>query len=115
MTTWFGVTHIGRFASVEVKVEPLPDGTLVVRYVVTEQPLLADVQVVGNKAISDQKLLGVVVLRKGDPIDPFLIDRGVKEIRRLHHDEGYYETQVDFDEESAQRIKDPALSSASRA
>ncbi len=92
------ITHIGRFASVEVRVDPRPDGSLHVRYVVIEQPLLRDVQVVGNKAITDQKLLAAVLLRRGDPIDLFLIDRGTKEIQRMFEEQGYFESEVSFDQ-----------------
>ena len=93
------ITHVGRFASVEAKIDPQPDGAVVVRYVVVEQPLLRDVQVVGNKALSDQKLLSAVVLRRGDPIDSFLIDRGIKEIERLYRGQGYFEVEVGVEQE----------------
>lgn len=92
------VTHLGRFNSVKARVTPRRDGWIVLTYVVSEQPLVQDVQVVGNKAIPDQQLLAAAVLRRGDPIDPFLIDRGIKEIKRAYHDAGYFAADVTVDE-----------------
>lgn len=91
------ITHLGRFASVQARVDPQPDGSIVLSYVVEEHPLLSDVLIVGNKAISDQQLAGMTLLRSGDPIDPFLIDRAKTKIRQAYEDEGYFLTEVEID------------------
>jgi len=93
------LTHLGRFASVTARVEPQNDGSVVVVYVVQEQPLLSDVLTVGNKAISDQELLALVMLRSGDPMDRFLIDRGIQEIKRAYEARGYFVTDVTIDQQ----------------
>ena len=93
------ITHLGRFSSVQARVEPLDDGSVVVAYVVQEQPLLQAVEVVGNKQVSDQKLLSAVVIRRGDPVDRFLIDRAIHEIKRVYEKEGYFVTDVTVDEQ----------------
>ncbi|MEX2388046.1 MAG: POTRA domain-containing protein, partial [Phycisphaeraceae bacterium] len=69
------INHLGRFAAVRAQVVPREDDALVLRFVVQEHPLLETVQVVGNRALDDQELLGQVRLQAGDPVDPFLIDR----------------------------------------
>jgi outer membrane protein insertion porin family len=96
------ITHLGRFTSVKSTVMPRDDGSVVVTYVVVEQPLLADVQVVGNKAkgegLSDQELLSLVVLRAGDPVDQALIDRGAREIKRAYEKQGYFLCEVNVDQ-----------------
>ncbi|MCG8401299.1 MAG: hypothetical protein MJA84_06850, partial [Firmicutes bacterium] len=61
------LNHLGRFLPINVEVEANDDGTVDVVYQLEELPLLADVQVLGNKAITDQELLSKVVLRSGDP------------------------------------------------
>lgn len=94
------ITHLGRFSSVQARVEPTADGSVILIYVVTEQPLLSDVQTVGNKALTDQELLALVVLKAGDPIDPFLIDRGKQEIKRQYEKKGYFVTDVVVDDEA---------------
>jgi len=94
------ITRLGRFATVQADVQQREDGTVVLTYVVTEQPLLADVQVVGNKAKSDQELMGMVLLRGGDPRDDFLIERGVGQITKAYRDAGYFLAEIDVDEKT---------------
>ena len=92
------LTHLGRFSAVSAEVTPKDDGSVILTFVLNEQPLLADVQVVGNKAISDQNLLSQVQLRAGDPIDPFLIDRGEQRIVEAYEDKGYFVADVNVDQ-----------------
>jgi outer membrane protein insertion porin family len=93
------LTHLGRFNKVEAVVDQTADGTLVLTYLLSEQPLLSDVQVVGNKAISDQELLALVQLRSGDPADPFLLDQGKRRILAAYEEEGFFAADVNVDEE----------------
>lgn len=93
------LTHLGRFNQVRAEVTPQADGSVVLTFVVSEQPLLADVQVVGNKAISDQTLLEAVLLRAGDPADPFLITRAEEQIVAQYEEKGYFVADVSVDEE----------------
>lgn len=93
------ITHLGRFDAVTAQVEPRDDGAVILTYVVTEQPLIADVQFVGNKAVTDQDLFEKVLLRTGDPIDPFLIDSGKRAIREVYEDKGFFVVDVQTDDE----------------
>ena len=93
------ITHLGRFSSVTARVEPRADGSLVVTFVVQELPLLADVLVVGNKALADQELLTLAGLKTGDPIDPFLIERGVRQMQAAYEKQGYFQAQITPDQE----------------
>lgn len=93
------ITHLGRFGTVEASVDQQEDGTLIVKYVVTEQPVLADVRVVGNKAINDQELLSLAVIRAGDPIDSFLVDRAINQIKRAYEEKGFFMTQIVLDKQ----------------
>lgn len=93
------LTHLGRFSAVSARVEAQNDGSVILTYVLTEQPLLSDVQTVGNKAISDQVLLALVLLRAGDPMDKFLIDKGIQEIKRAYETKGFFVTDVNVDQE----------------
>ena len=93
------ITHLNRFDSVEARVEPQEDGSVVLVYVVSELPLVSDVQVVGNKAISDQELLGLVGMQAGDPADSFLIGRGIKRIKKAYENRGYFVADVIIDKE----------------
>jgi outer membrane protein insertion porin family len=93
------LTHLGRFNQVTAQVDPQADGSVVLIFVVTEQALLTDVQVVGNKAVPDQVILGLVLLRVGDPADPYLIEQGLQRIERAYQDKGYFVADVSVDQE----------------
>lgn len=92
------LNSLGRFASVEAKVDPLADHSVKVIFQVVELPLLADVQVVGNKHISDQELLSKVLLRSGDARDPFLIEKGKQQIIETYRAKGYFAAEAVVDE-----------------
>lgn len=94
------ITRLGRFDNVRADVQQGPEGGIILTYVVQEQPLLADVQVVGNKRKSDQELLSRTLLRAGDPMDEFLIQRGREQIRRAYRDAGHYLADVTVDQET---------------
>lgn len=93
------IVYLGRFSQVFPEVQPTDDGGVILTYVVNEQPALADVQVVGNSSVSDQELLGMVLLRAGDPVDPYAIDRGKKAIEEAYQDRGYFVVSVSVDEQ----------------
>ena len=93
------LTHLSKFANVQVRIEPQADGSLVVVYVLTEQRLITDVQIVGNKQhLPDQKLLGAARVSTGDPADPYLIDRARKQIVATYREAGYFDTSVSIDQ-----------------
>lgn len=91
------ITRLGRFSSVQADVKQNADGGIILTYVISEQPILADVQVVGNKAKTDQELMDLVLLRGGDPKDDFLIERAKDQIRKLYRDAGYFLADVSVD------------------
>ena len=90
--------RLGEFKPVTAEVELAADGTVVVIFTLLELALIAEVQVVGNKLISDQDLLQVVALRKGLPRDDFLITSARREIESLYRRRGHYLVNVLVDE-----------------
>lgn len=93
------VTRLGRFEQVTAEVTQRDDGAVILTFVVEEQPLFADVRVVGNRAVTDQDLLERVQLRAGDPVDQFLIDRGVQRIIEAYEERGYFVAEVNVERE----------------
>lgn len=94
------LNRLGRFTRVIERVtQPGEDGSVVLTFVLTEAPLLTDVQVVGNKAIPDRKLLDAVRLQAGDPADPFLVENGITQITAAYEEQGYYVASVTIDRE----------------
>ncbi len=93
------LTHLGRFGAVTAKVEPQADGTLIVTYQVKELATLADVLTVGNKEISDQELVKLSGLRSGDPVDSFLIQRAINQMKAEYEKKGYFQAEIGFDQQ----------------
>ncbi|MDA1261457.1 MAG: outer membrane protein assembly factor BamA [Planctomycetota bacterium] len=90
--------RLGQFDSVTADAELLPDGTVRVRYILIEQPIIKDIQVVGNKIASDQELRAVIGLYAGGPRDDFLLERAIEKIKNLYRAKGNYMVEVDADE-----------------
>ncbi len=90
--------RLGHFDAVTADAELLPDGTVRVRYLVVEQPIVRDIQVVGNKVASDQELRAIIGLYPGGPRDDFLLERAVEKIKSLYRGKGNYMVEVEVDE-----------------
>jgi outer membrane protein insertion porin family len=91
------ITHLGRFRTVTARTEQSPDGTIVLTYVVQEQPLIKEVEVVGNKVLLDRELLAMIVLRPGDPVDEYSISQAIERIKKAYESKGYFVTDVEVD------------------
>ncbi len=90
------------FETVQASVEADPDGSVTVIFIVREAPLVQDVQVVGNQAISDDDISQEVArinLTAGTPVDRFRVDRARRAIEELYHARGFHTAQVLVDEE----------------
>ena len=90
--------RLGHFDSVTAEAELLADGTVRIRYIVIEQPIIRDIQVVGNKVASDQELRAIIGLYPGGPRDDFLLERAVQKIKNLYRSKGNYMVEVEVDE-----------------
>jgi outer membrane protein assembly factor BamA len=90
--------RLGHFDSVTADAELLPDGTVRVRFVVVEQAIVNDIQVVGNKVASDQELRSLIGLYPGGPRDDFLLERAIEKIKGLYRSKGNYLVEVEVDE-----------------
>ncbi len=90
--------RLGHFDAVTADAELLADGTVRIRYIVIEQPIIRDIQVVGNKVASDQELRAVIALYPGGPRDDFLLERAVEKIKNLYRAKGNYMVEVEVDE-----------------
>ncbi|MCH2153241.1 MAG: outer membrane protein assembly factor BamA [Phycisphaerales bacterium] len=93
------LTRLGDFSSIDVQAALLQDGTVGLTYFFKEQQLLAQVQVVGNRVLSDSALLGPTGLRRGSARDDFLIERGIRDMQEAYRKRGYFLTTVSIDEE----------------
>jgi len=92
------LNRVGRFKSVESRVQLLDDGTVKLIYTVIEQPIIQDVQVVGNRQISDQDIGAVVDVLRNTPVDRYQLDNASRRIEDLYRKKGFYLAQVTVDE-----------------
>jgi outer membrane protein insertion porin family len=98
--------RLGQFDTVDALVRLLPDGTVELTYALVEQPIVRDLQVVGNKVISDQELRKAIPLYAGGPRDDFLLEQAVSRIKDLYRKRGNYLAEVTVDET---RLKDTGI------
>jgi len=91
------IHSLGLFKFVGAEAELAPNGSVIVIYSVTAQPLISEVQVTGNRAVSDQELRGAVALVRGLPRDDYLIEKAKRDIEEIYRGKGYFLTDVDVD------------------
>lgn len=94
--------RLGEFRTVDVRAALQPDRTVVVTYTLGEQPLLAGVDVVGNRVISDQEILMGIPVRAGAPADEYLIEESKRRIVELYRNRGHYLSEVTTDARAMQ-------------
>jgi len=93
------ITYLGRFSRVEALVAQAADNAgVVLTYSLTEYPLLREVRISGAKAIDEENIRGLLLLRAGDPVDPFLLERAKKQIVSAYEDKGHFTAHVTVDE-----------------
>lgn len=95
------LNRLGRFRRIDASVEPLDDGSVILVYVLDEAPVVVDVQVVGNRRITDQDIARAVEQLRflpGTPVDDFQLDRAARRIEELYRDRGYHLAEVTIDE-----------------
>ncbi|MFN9907398.1 MAG: POTRA domain-containing protein, partial [bacterium] len=98
--------RLGQFGTIQATASVLADGTVELTYTFAEQPIVKDLQVVGNKLISDQELRKAIPLYAGGPRDDFLLEQAVGRIKDLYKQRGHYLAEVTVDES---RLKDTGI------
>lgn len=97
------LNRLGRFRRVESAAQLLADGSVSVIYTLALQPIIRDVQTVGNKAISDQELGRYIDLLVGTPLDTTRIDRAARRIEAAYREKGYYNARVSIDQQELEQ------------
>ena len=98
--------RLGQFDTVDAIATVLPDGSVELVYALVEQPIVRDLQVVGNKVVSDQELRKSIPLYAGGPRDDFLLEQAVTRIKEVYRKRGNYLAEVTVDET---RLKDTGI------
>ncbi len=92
------LNRLGRFRDIESRVQLQDDGSVVLYFTVTPQPVVTAVQSVGNRELSDQDIAAVTEILLGTPVDRFQLDRACRRVEDLYRTKGYYLAQVSVDE-----------------
>lgn len=93
------LSRLGRFERIIAQVQENADGTLDLFYRVSEQPIIRDVQIVGNRRVSNADIAEAVVVGQlqGTPIDRDQLDRYARRIEELYRTRGYSGANVVWD------------------
>lgn len=97
------LNRLGRFKQVETRVQPYDDGSVGIIYILTLQPIVQDVQSVGNRKFSDQQINKEVDILRGTPVDPLQLERASRRIEAMYRKKGYYLARVSVDEEQLEK------------
>lgn len=92
------LNRLGRFRTIEARGELQADGSVALIFEFVEQMIITELQVVGNKLISDQDLLAVVQQVPRGPRDDFLIQSAKRAIEQMYEKRGHYLATVTIDE-----------------
>ncbi len=88
------INRLARFKQVDARVLLLDDGSVKLIFTLSAQPVIADVQIAGNKKFTDAEVLKQVDVLTGTPIDDWEIDRAARRIEDLYRAKGYYLARV---------------------
>ncbi len=92
------LTNLGYFRSVVASVALTEDGGVALTYELDELPVLTGVELRGNRKIPTYDLRPLILLRPGDAVDPFVIERARRAILDAYEAKGYFVTDVSLDE-----------------
>ncbi|MBL8964065.1 MAG: BamA/TamA family outer membrane protein, partial [Phycisphaerae bacterium] len=90
----------GRYRQVDLRAALQTDGSIILYITVALQPIVRDVQSVGNKELSDQDIVKVVSILIGTPVDRYQLDRACRRIKDLYRDKGFYLAECTVDEKA---------------
>lgn len=97
------LNRLGRFKRVESRVQLIEDGSVDVYFLVEPQPVIGDVQTIGNMRLSDGDILGAIPGLIGTPVDETRLDRICRVIEDKYREKGYYSAKVTVDREALER------------
>lgn len=97
------LNRLGRFKRVENRVQMLSDGSVNVIFTLVEQPVVQDVQCVGNRRFSDKEITDAVELLTNNPVDAEQLARACRKIEAMYRTKGYYLVQVTVDESELEK------------
>ena len=89
------IFKMGFFKDIRVEVEDSPGGEIV-KFIVSEKPVIKQIIIKGNKAIKDSDIREVIALKVNSILKEHLITKSVEQIKALYQKEGYFDAQVEY-------------------
>ena len=89
------IFKMGFFRDIRVEVEDSPEGEIV-KFIVSEKPVIKQIIIEGNKAIKDSDIREVIALKVNSIFKQHLITKSVEQIKALYQKEGYFDAQVEY-------------------
>lgn len=83
----------GLFRDVKTYTEQVPGG-VVVRFKVFERARIGEIKFLGNRGISDKKLLKEIGVKKHDPLNSYAAEESCRKIEELYRTSGYTKANV---------------------
>jgi outer membrane protein insertion porin family len=93
------LNRLGRFGQIYPRVVAQADGRVDIEWRLVEEPIIQDVQSVGNRLLGDEEIRGLVGNLVGTRVDRFEIDRVARAIEGLYRSKNYYNARVGIDEQ----------------
>src|SRR2546422_980656 len=87
------INDLGWFADVSVRAEPDPGGMVVI-FLVTENPVIAETVVEGNTAVSADEIRGALGVPTGDVLNLVKMREGARAVQKLYADKGFVLARV---------------------
>ena len=84
------LNRLGMFQSVEHLIAQRNDGTIDITFRLQMQPIITDVQVLGNRRIKSAKIAEAIEFLAGTPVDQFELDRAARAIEDMYRDRGFH-------------------------
>ena len=82
-----------KFLDVRSKLEPTPEGMVVI-FQVVEHPTIDEVTFVGNQDIRSQTLRKKSELEKKQPLDPYAVEEGRRRLEAYYKEKGYEHAEI---------------------
>ncbi|MBI1190072.1 MAG: outer membrane protein assembly factor BamA [Tepidisphaera sp.] len=92
------LNRVGRFKSIESRVQQLADGSVELAYFMVPQPVVTAVQTVGNREFSDEELQRDIDIFVGTPVDSEVLGRACRKIEEQYRAKGYFNTLCTVDQ-----------------
>lgn len=89
------IYRLGHFVDVTADLAADPTGKQILTFRVIEKPIVREIKVEGAKELSEEKVREAFALRKNEIYSQKSVANGIRKIKKLYADEGYYLADAD--------------------